>query len=60
MGHQNPMLKQILSSISVTVPLHIQDITGITYIKIISTTLESNETHPPTHEHRHIPVLIQK
>ena len=53
------MLKEILASISVNVPLHIPDIPNIPYPTKISTTSESEKTHTPTYDHLHIPLLTQ-
>ena len=53
------MFKQNLSSISVTINLHIPDVIYIPYHAKIPTTLEYNDTHPPTYEHFHRTLLIQ-
>ena len=50
MRNQNIMLKQIVFSFGVNVPLHIPDVPYIASIKNIHTTSTSNITHPPTYE----------
>ena len=52
-------VEEILDSISVNVSIHIPDVPGITYLKSISTTSASNESHPPTDQHICRPLLTQ-
>ena len=54
------MLKQILATIGVNVPLHIPDITDIASITNISTNSPSDITNPPTYEHLHRNLLPEK
>ena len=54
------MLKQMLASTSVTIPLHIPYVPDISILTNVSTTSESNETHTPTYENLHIPLLSKK
>ena len=53
---QNIMLKQILNTSGVNVPLHIPDGTDIAYPTNISITSTSDMPHSPTYEHlrRHL------
>ena len=59
MRTQNLMLKHMLASIGVTVPLQIPDVPDIPSLTKFSTNSESNETHPPTYDHPHRTLLIQ-
>ena len=59
MRTQNLMLNQILASVGVNVPLYIPDVPAIASLTKISTTSASNETHPPTYEHLHRPLITQ-
>ena len=54
------MLKQILASIGVNVPLHIPDVPDILARTNISTTSTSNITHPPKYERLHRYLLPEK
>ena len=49
------MLKHMLVSIGVTVPLKITDVPDVLYLTKFSTTSASNETHPHTYEHLYRP-----
>ena len=53
---QNIMLKQILATVGVNVPLQILDVPDIPYLTNISTTSTSDMPNPPTYEqlHRHL------
>ena len=53
MRTQNIMLKHVISSIGVTVPLHLPNVPDIPSITYISTTSAYNEIHPTTYEHLH-------
>ena len=53
MCSHNLVLKQILATVGVNVPLHIPDIPDIESLTNISTTSKSDITHPPTYEHFH-------
>ena len=50
------MLKQILATSGVNVPLHIPDVHDIPSLTKISTSSKSDMPHPPTFEylHRHL------
>ena len=50
---QNLMLKQILVTSGVNVPIHIPDVPYIPYLTNISTSSTSDITHPPIFEHLH-------
>ena len=50
MNHHNLMLNKMLASIGVAVPINIPDVPDIPYLTKISTTLSSNETHPPIYD----------
>ena len=50
MRSQNIMLKQIIASVGVNVPLHIPDVPDIASIKNISTNSTSNVTYTTTYE----------
>ena len=54
------MLKQILSTFSVNVPLQIPNVTDIASLTNISTTLRSDIKNSPTHEHFHRHLLPEK
>ena len=54
------MLKQILNTSGVNVPLHIPDGPDIAYPANISTTSTSDMPHPPTYEHLHRHLLPKK
>ena len=60
MIHHGVMLEQILASIGFAVPLHFPDVPDIPSLTKISTSLASNETHPPTYDHLYSPLLVQK
>ena len=53
MRSQNLMLKQILATVVVNVPLQIPYVPDIKSLKNISTTSTSDITHTPTYEHLH-------
>ena len=57
---QNVMLKQILATDGVNVPINIPYVTNIPLIKNISTTSTSDMPHPPTYEHLHRHFLPKK
>ena len=57
---QNLMLKQILVTSGVNVPLHIPDVPYILYITNISTSSTSDIPHTPTFEHLHRNFLHKK
>ena len=57
---QNIMLNQIISSVDINVPLHIQDVPDILSRTNISTTSTSNITHPPKYERLHRNWLPEK
>ena len=50
---QNLMLKQILATANVNVPIHIPDVPDIPSLTKISTSSKSDMPHPPTLEHLH-------
>ena len=58
MHHHNQILKQVLSAMCDSVPLHIPDVPDIPSLRETSTLLEAYVTHPPTNEHLHIPILL--
>ena len=53
------MLKNMLSSIGVTVPPHIPDVLDISYFTKITTNLAYDETNPTTHGYFHRDLLIK-
>ena len=54
------MLKQILSTVGVNIPLHIPDVPDFASFTNISTTSTSDITHPPTYEHPNRHLLPKK
>ena len=50
---QNLMLKQILTTSGVNIPLHIPDVPGISSLTRFSTSSTFDRPHPPTFEHPH-------
>ena len=60
MRSHNIMLKQILSTVVVNVPLHIPYFTDISSLTHISKTSTSDITHPPTYDHLHSYLLPEK
>ena len=54
------MLKQILASVVVDVPLHIPDVPGIESLSNIYTNSTSNVTHPSTYERLHKQLIPKK
>ena len=57
---QNLMLKQILATSGVNIPLHIPDVPDISSLTNISTSSTSDMPHPPTFEHLHRHLLPKK
>ena len=57
---QNILLKQILATVGVNVPLYIPDGPDIASPANISTTSTSDIPHPPTYEHLHRHFLPKK
>ena len=57
---QNLMLRQILASAGVNVPIHIPDVPDISSLTNISTSSTSDMPHPPTFEHLHRRLLPKK
>ena len=57
---QNLMLKKILVTAGVNVPLHIPDVPDIPSLTNISTSSTSDMPHPPTFEHRPRHLLSKK
>ena len=56
----NLMLKQIIATVGVNVPLHIPYVPDIPYLKKNSTTSKSDMPHPPTYKHLHRYLLPKK
>ena len=56
----NLMLKQILVTSGVNVPIHIPDVPYIPYLTNISTSSKYDIPHPPTFEHLHRHLLHKK
>ena len=53
------MLKEVLATVGVTVPIHIPDVSDIPSLRIIYSSLECIGTSTPAYEHLHRPVLLQ-
>ena len=57
---QNIMLKLILATVGVNVPLHIPDVPDIPFLTNISTSSTSDMPYPPTYEHLHRHLIPKK
>ena len=57
---QNLMLRQILATVGVNVPLHIPDVPDIPYLQSFSTSSTSDIPHSPTYDHLHRNLLPKK